>query len=71
MIVHDCEELVFYHRRVTDPIIQEFIEGKHYSIDIFNNEQQQPICIVPRIRLKVDGAVSVLCKIDMDVTIIE
>ena len=70
-VVHEMEELTFYSKKISHPLIQEFIEGTHYSIDVFFNENQKAICVVPRIRLRVDGAISVVCKIDMNPVIIE
>lgn len=47
------EELNFFKKYVPDSIIQEFIEGEEYSIDIFCDFNATPIYITPRKRLAV------------------
>lgn len=51
--VDAAEELPVYAERVEDYIIQPYIEGTEYTVDIFCNFEGSPIYITPRIRLAV------------------
>lgn len=47
------EELDFFVRYVQDPIIQEFIPGKEYTVDLFSDFDGEIISITPRERVAV------------------
>lgn len=49
--VNNREELDFFVKYIKDPIIQEFMEGTEFSVDVFCDFDGNPITIVPRIRL--------------------
>lgn len=49
--VKNKEELIFFKNYVSQPIIQEFIEGEEYTVDVFLDFESNPITIVPRQRL--------------------
>lgn len=51
--VNDEEELKTYSERVPDYIIQPFIEGTEYTIDIFCDYEGNPVYITPRERMAV------------------
>lgn len=51
--VNSQEELETYAKQVPDYIIQPFIEGKEYTIDIFCDFDGNPIYITPRERMAV------------------
>lgn len=53
--VRTKEELDFFIRYIDKPMIQEFMEGTEYSVDVFCDFDSRPITIVPRIRLAVRG----------------
>jgi len=55
----DAHELEYYSKRVTDPVVQEFIEGTEYSIDAFADLDGNTLSIVPRVRLQVESGISV------------
>jgi carbamoyl-phosphate synthase large subunit len=62
--VNDGYDLKFYSRKlfldnVEKPIIQEFVEGTEFSVDIFADLNGKPLSIVPRIRLQVESGISV------------
>lgn len=64
-IINDKEELDFYYKRVSNPIVQQFIEGDEYTIDCTCDVEGNPISVVPRKRLEVrSGEVSKtrICK---------
>lgn len=49
--IKNKEELMFFKSYISQPIIQEFIEGKEYTVDVFLDFESNPITIVPRQRL--------------------
>ena len=51
--IANIEELKMYAGQIRSYIIQPFIEGKEYTIDIFCDWDGTPISIVPRERIKV------------------
>lgn len=51
--VNDAQELESYAAQVPDYIIQPFIEGTEYTVDIFCDFDGAPVFITPRIRLAV------------------
>ena len=49
--VNNKKELDFFVEYIENPIIQEFIEGKEYTVDAFLDFEGNPITIVPRERI--------------------
>lgn len=58
----DKTELEFYLKKVENPVIQQFIAGEEYTIDIFADLEGEPLSIVPRLRVKIDSGISVKAK---------
>lgn len=57
--VNNEEELKFFRNYVENPIIQEFMSGVEYSVDVFADFDSNPITIVPRERIQTrSGEVS-------------
>jgi carbamoyl-phosphate synthase large subunit len=56
---------------VRRPIVQEFIRGDLYTVDIFGDEKGYPICIVPRVRERAIHSNSSVSRIDLNDSIIE
>ncbi|WP_094548885.1 ATP-grasp domain-containing protein [Petroclostridium xylanilyticum] len=50
---NNTEELYFYFNRIKNPIVQEFVEGKEYTIDCICGMDGRPVSVVPRERLEV------------------
>ncbi len=67
----NIEELMFYSRRVKNPIIQTCIEGREYSVDIFCDYNGNPVYITPRERLAVRAGEVSKTQIVQDDKIIE
>lgn len=65
------QELVVYASQIKNYIIQPFVSGKEYTIDIFCNWDGDPITIVPRERLQVRAGEVLKTKISLDETMIE
>ena len=64
------EELKLYADHIGDYIVQPFIEGTEYTVDIFCDYDGNPIFITPRIRLAVRSGEVLKTKIVMDEKII-
>lgn len=45
------EELSFFARYLSEPIIQPLLRGKEYTLDILADRQGQVCCVVPRLRI--------------------
>lgn len=57
--INDDEELEFYYKRTTNPIVQQYLCGQEYTIDCFCDNNGSPYSIVPRKRIEViSGEVS-------------
>lgn len=69
--VNNEKELNFFIEYVNNPIIQEFIEGKEYTVDAFIDFNGKPITIVPRERLDTRGGEIAKGRIVKDREIIE
>ena len=65
--VGNKKELEVYARRIKDYIVQPFIEGLEYTIDIFCDWNGEPISIVPRERMQVRAGEVLKTKIIMEI----
>lgn len=64
--VEDGNELVVYAEQIGDYVIQPFIDGKEYTIDIFCDFNGKPIYITPRERIQVRAGEVLKTQICMD-----
>ena len=64
--VENEEELEAYSKQVEDYIIQPFISGREYTIDIFCDFDGKPLSIVPRERMQVRAGEVLKTQIFMD-----
>ena len=69
--VENEEALEVYARRIGDYVIQPFISGHEFTIDIFCDWNGEPISIVPRERLQIRAGEVLKTKIDLDPVMIE
>lgn len=67
----DRAELSVWLRKVEDPIIQEFVSGDEYSVDILADKNGDAISVVPRLRLYTESGISVKSKTVFDPEIID
>lgn len=51
--VNNKHELHFFLQYIKKPIVQEFIEGEEFTVDVFLDFDSNPITVVPRKRLAV------------------
>lgn len=69
--VENESELRVYAEQVRDYIVQPFIEGREYTVDIFCDFEGNPVYITPRIRLAVRAGEVLKTEIAMNEKIIE
>ena len=69
--VNTEEELELYASQVDDYIVQPFISGREFTIDIFCDWDGNPVYIVPRERLQVRAGEVLKTKICMDQQMID
>lgn len=69
--VEDAGELDVYANQVDDYIIQPFVEGREFTIDIFADFDGNPVFITPRERLQVRAGEVLKTQIYMDETMIK
>ena len=69
--VENESELKVYAEQIGDYIVQPFIEGTEYTVDIFCDYESNPVYITPRIRLAVRAGEVLKTEIAMDEKIIE
>lgn len=65
------EELEVYAGQVDDYIVQPFVAGREYTIDIFCDWNGTPISIVPRDRVQVRAGEVLKTRIELDPVMIE
>lgn len=68
--VEDVNELKVFAEQVPDYIIQPFVDGTEYTVDIFCDFDGNPIYITPRIRLAVRAGEVLKTEISQDSVII-
>jgi carbamoyl-phosphate synthase large subunit len=56
--IADQDELEFYLRHVEDPIVQEYLDGREFTIDVLADFSGRIISVVPRERLVVRSGVT-------------
>lgn len=69
--VENVEELEMYAGQVEDYVVQPFVSGREYTIDIFCDFSGNPISIVPRERVQVRAGEVLKTQICMDQIMIE
>ena len=69
--VENAQDLEMYVRQVEDYIIQPFVSGREYTIDVFCDFDGRPISIVPRERIQVRAGEVLKTQIFMDETMIK
>lgn len=68
--VENLEDLKVYAEKIGDYIIQPYISGKEYTIDIFCDYDGNPVYITPRERLAVRAGEVLKTRITQDETMI-
>lgn len=69
MKADNLEELKVFLKKVPNPIIQEYIDGIHYTIDAFYDKKTR--AVIPRKRVKVRDAEVVEAKIELNSVLLD
>ena len=69
--VNNLEDLNVYAQKIGDYIIQPFISGREYTVDIFGDYEGNPVFITPRERLAVRSGEVLKTRITQDHKMIE
>lgn len=69
-VAKDEEDLHFYLKKIEEPIIQEFVQGEEYTVDILADKDGNALSVVPRLRLHTESGISVKGKTVYDKEII-
>ena len=69
--VEDAEELAMYATQIDDYVIQPFVDGREFTIDIFCDYEGKPVYITPRERLQVRAGEVLKTQIYMDQNMID
>lgn len=69
--INNRKELELYKNVIDDPIIQDYIDGEEYTVDVFLDFNSNVITIVPRLRIAVRSGEISKGKIVKDREIIE
>jgi carbamoyl-phosphate synthase large subunit len=57
-MIRDARELAFFLEYVADPIVQEYLDGPEFTIDLLCDFSGRPLSIVPRERLVIRAGVT-------------
>lgn len=68
--VNNFKELKVYMNIIDEPIVQEFLQGKEYTVDIFLDFKSNIITVVPRLRISTRSGEISKGKIEKDGEII-
>lgn len=68
--INNYEELKFFSNYISNPLVQEYVNGEEYSVDCFLDFDSNVISITPRIRLVVRSGEVIKGKIDKNKEII-
>ena len=69
--VNNIEELATYRSLIKEPIVQDFMEGKEFTVDVFLDFDRNLITVVPRLRMATRSGEISKGKIIKDREIIE
>ncbi|WP_342985268.1 ATP-grasp domain-containing protein [Clostridium saudiense] len=69
--VNNERELEFFKDYVPNPIIQEFVTGQEYCVDVFSDFEGNVITVVPKVRIAHRGGEITKAKVVKDVEIIK
>lgn len=56
--IENQEQFDILIKKIKNPIIQEFVKGEEYSIDILSDRDGNCLSVVPRLRINVESGVS-------------
>lgn len=69
--INDKNELLFFRNYIASPILQEYVSGAEFTLDMLYDFQGELRCIVPRRRIEVRSGEVSKSVIDMDPAVME
>lgn len=69
--INNKDELIFFKEYIENPMIQEFVDGEEYCVDVFTDFNSNLITVVPKLRLAHRSGEITKAKIVKDKAIIE
>lgn len=57
--INNQKELEFFREYVNQPLLQDYLEGQEYTIDLLSDFNGKVLCAVPRKRLGVESGISI------------
>lgn len=69
--VSSLDELSFYLGRVPAPVVQEYVEGAEYTVNIISDYDGKVVGSVPLKRLKVKGGLAVVAQVELNVAMMK
>ena len=70
-LIRDENDLVFYLEKVDGPVLQQYINGGEYTVDMLVNKDGKSLAIVPRKRIEVKAGISVKGAIELNPALIQ
>jgi carbamoyl-phosphate synthase large subunit len=67
--INNRDELDFYLKRTPDPIVQEYIDGEEYTVNVISDYEHRVVCALPIKRLRVRGGLAVVAQVEANPTI--
>jgi carbamoyl-phosphate synthase large subunit len=61
-IARNCEELSVYAANVQEPLIQEYVAGTEYTVDLLTDRDGTVLSVVPRERIGIESGKSITGK---------
>lgn len=50
--IDDAVDFDYYSQKIRDPVVQEFVDGQEFTLDVYVGLTGRPRCVVPRLRLQ-------------------
>jgi len=60
--VNDQEELSFWRNHIPEPVVQEFIAGQEYTVNMVSDKDAKVVGVLPIRRMRIRGGLSVLTE---------
>lgn len=69
--ISDYDELNFYLERTPAPIIQDYIEGVEYTVNVISDYKSRVVGVLPIKRLRVRGGLAIVAETELNLGLIE
>jgi len=68
--IESKDELAFFMNRTPDPVVQQYVEGTEYTVNIVSDFDGKVVGLVPLRRVVVKGGLAVVAQVEMDPALI-